>query len=64
MIAPKHAVVLNNCLTRPRADLDLAFVSFVFILAPLSLSFLWAVWPFADVLRAIWLAVTRKMEIS
>ena|SRR5438876_7923083 len=42
--APNHATLLNNRPARPRADLNLVSVSFVFKVDPLFFVFLFFVW--------------------
>ena len=52
--------LLNNCPTRPRADLHLASVSFAFIIGPLF-CFDWLISSFTEVVRKIRSEVTRKL---
>src|SRR6267154_3480566 len=55
--AANHTTRLHNCPTRPTAGLNLASVSFAFIIAPLF-CFVWLVSPFTEVVRKIRSEVT------
>jgi hypothetical protein len=58
--AHKHATLLNNCPTRPRADLNFVSVSFVFMIASLFCFSLVSL-VFTEVLEKIRREVTRKL---